>query len=805
MKRYYCIFIAALLALSLQAKDVDLVKDYRAKADGKVKVTAKLQRAIDDVSRSGGGRVTLQGGVFLTGPVQMKDGVELHIAEGATLLASPKLSDYKDPPMKHVETSALPRRRSAAFIWADEARNISITGGGTIDGNGVYHIKAKTDPAWTGWQYERIAPAEKSLPRMVFFAGCVNVSVEEVTMTGQPAGWSYWIHDCDNVSFRDCKIFADVRYPNNDGIHINCSRDVNISGCQIETGDDCIVLRANSRSLKENKPCERVYVSDCTLRSWSSAVRIGWDNDGVIRDCHLSNLRIWDSSNGIGCYIPLFKYVSASNDYGREATLVEDITVTDVVMDQVYGNPVYFKVPENDPDVKVEGFRNIKFKNVSARALCKPYVRNSDKDNIGFENSTFQQCSPEQFPGNAKRHGYVLAAQPEYDIWPGADKLSLRRSLYNAYPAPVGLVDTPAPVGYEPVYISHYGRHGSRVYGARRMVFAPRDSLRAASSRGTLTSLGARYLGSLEELCSAADSLWSELTPLGEAEHRGIAERMVLRVPSVFKDGRRIEAVSSTRTRCVVSMGAATGTILSKRPGMKVSMKTGEKYSPLVKNETLLPEAKKWYEPKLDSLLSAQVSWSTCLRRLWSDAPSDEGVAVSLAMLFWHAWAGAPCIDKSLGFDILDWLSEEEFCALGRRMNMNFTLKCLRTDRFGNMRIESQRILLNDIVTKADEALSDGGIAASLRFGHDANLVPLMGLMNAEGFDGTYSIDSAASVQWNSSVMIPMGSNVQIIFYKGPGPVLAKILYNERETRIVGVQPVIGPYYDWDALKAFWK
>ena len=805
MKRCFCIITTILIALSLQAKDVDLARNYRAMGNGKVKVTEKLQRAIDDVSRSGGGRVTLQDGVFLTGPIQMKDGVELHIAEGATLLASPKLSDYKDPVMKHVDREALPRRRSAALIWADEARNISITGEGAIDGNGVYHVKKKTDPAWTGWEYERIASAEKSLPRMVFFTGCTNVIVEDVTMAGQPACWSYWIHDCDSVTFRDCKIFADVRYPNNDGIHINCSRDVSISGCEIETGDDCVVLRANSRSLKENKPCERVYVTDCTLRSWSSAVRIGWDNDGVIRDCHLSNLRIWDSSNGIGCYIPLFKYVSSSNDYGREATLVENITVTDIVMDQVYGNPVYFKVPENDPDVQVAGFRNILFKNVSARALSKPYLRNSDAPEIAFENCSFQQCSPEQFPGNAKHHGYVLAATPEYDVWESANPTALRRGMYNAYPKPVGLVDTPAPEGYKPVYISHYGRHGSRVYGAKNMVCATRDSLRAASLRGTLTEAGRKLFASLDQLCPAADSLWNELTPLGESEHRGIAERMVLRFPFVFQEGLKIDAVSSTRTRCIVSMGAATGTILSLRPGMKVSMKTGNKYIPLVKNETLLADAQKWYNPKLDSLLSKEVSWSTCLKRLWSDAPSDEAAAVSLVTLFWHAWAGAPCIDDNLGFNILDWLSEDELKVLSHRMDMNFPFKCLRTDKYGDARVESQRKLLNDIITKADDALSDGGTAASLRYGHDANLVPLMGLMRAEGFDGTYSIRSAAYAQWNSATMTPMAANVQLVFYKGPGPVLVKILHNERETRIAGLDTVTGPYYNWETLKAFWK
>ena len=399
--------------VDLRAKPVavDLVRDYKAKADGVTKVTEKLQKAIDDVSSRCGGQVILRGGTFLSGPIKLKDGVDLHIEKGATLLASPELSDFPEVEMKHVDSKALPRWRNAAFIYADEARNISITGEGTIDCNGAYHIRRKTDPDWKGWEYERIAPREKSLPRVVFFAGCKGVRVRDVTMTGQPAGWSYWVHDCDYVSFVDCKIFADVHYPNNDGIHVNCSRDVWISGCKIETGDDSIIVRANSRSLKENKPCERVWVSNCDLRSWSSAVRIGWDNDGVMRDCHFKGLRIKDSSNGIGCYIPLFKYVTTTNDYGREATLVENFSFEDIVMDEIYGNPVYFKIPENDPDVQFDAFRNIRFKNVRSRALCEPFVRAEDSAEIVFDDCSFETVPEGSFPGDLSRHGYVLRAK----------------------------------------------------------------------------------------------------------------------------------------------------------------------------------------------------------------------------------------------------------------------------------------------------------------------------------------------------------------------------------------------------------
>lgn len=374
--------------------------------------TARIQQAIDSLSALGGGRVTLLGGKYLCAPLELKSGVELHIEEGAVLLASEKLEDYPNRSRtRHFDTEALPRRRNIALIWADEARDIALTGKGVIDGNGTYHIREKSGANGNGWPFERIAPAEKSIPRLVFFAGCRNVLVEDVVMTNQPAGWGYWVHDCDRVRFRGCTIVNDVRYPNNDGIHVNCSRDVFISGCHIEAGDDAVVIRANSRSLKEDKPCERVVVTDCSLRSWSSAVRIGWVGDGVMRDCALTRLKIRDSSNGIGCYLPMFKYIEASNDYGRESTVIENFWCDDIAMEQIYGNPLYFAFPAEDPAVKVSAFRDMRFHHIRCRSLLFPYIgRRADVDvsGISFTGCSFVKCSPADFPGDSRRHGYVL-------------------------------------------------------------------------------------------------------------------------------------------------------------------------------------------------------------------------------------------------------------------------------------------------------------------------------------------------------------------------------------------------------------
>ena len=109
-------------------------------------------------------------------------------------------------------------------------------------------------------------------------------------MVNQPAGWSYWIHDCDYVAFDRVKIFAEVEYPNNDGIHINSSRNVTISNCDITCGDDSIIVRANNASLAENKVCEKVCVTNCNLTSYSGGIRIGWKKRTGTRPIHLLDI-----------------------------------------------------------------------------------------------------------------------------------------------------------------------------------------------------------------------------------------------------------------------------------------------------------------------------------------------------------------------------------------------------------------------------------------------------------------------------------------------------------------------------------
>ena len=375
-----------------------LPRAFGAAADGLTKDTAALQAAIDAAGAAGGGRVVLDRGTFLTGAIELRSGVELHIAEGARLLASPDIADFPDwPAPRHVIPGNLPRRRSASVIFADECEGVAITGGGVIDGNGAFHVRPGDGaPAPCGWSFVRIQPMEKSLPRVVFFAGCRDVRVEDVTLANGPAGWGYWIHDCDRVSCLRLTIRSDVHYPNNDGIHVNCSRDVEIADCDIECGDDAIVARANSRSLREDKPCERVHARDCRIRSWCGGVRIGWVNDGAIRDCSFRHLAMRDTCDGIRIVMP---HMPNHPDYGREATLVERIVFEDIDMEGLHAYPIDAWI-DPDPETRVAAVRDVSFRRVRAESNMFPrFVGRADAP---FENFLFEDCSFRLIPNGAE-------------------------------------------------------------------------------------------------------------------------------------------------------------------------------------------------------------------------------------------------------------------------------------------------------------------------------------------------------------------------------------------------------------------
>ncbi len=371
------------------------VRDFGATGDGNTLDTVALQSAIDACAADGGGRVVLENGRYLSGTLFLKSGVDLHIDASATLLGSPDCADYVEgTDIKSVNPRRVPRGRATCLVFADAAERIAISGRGTIDCNGQAFVRERNPltPFWEARCRNERIPGMKSPPRVVFFAGCSNVMVTDITVVNQPSGWCFWINDCDTVIFDRVKIFGGMHSPNNDGIHVNCCRDVLVSNCHIETQDDCVVVRADYGMLPAKKDCERISVLNCSLRSNCSAIRLSFMNDGVVRGCMFSNVFIYDSQIGLNLELcPKDEWLRNPNRrIDRPVpSVVEDVTFSNLDMRRVEC-PLRC-VTGGRPEIVCDAIRDIRFDNCH----CDEAVRHVFKGGTGnpLERFVFTNCT----------------------------------------------------------------------------------------------------------------------------------------------------------------------------------------------------------------------------------------------------------------------------------------------------------------------------------------------------------------------------------------------------------------------------
>ncbi len=282
------------------------VRDRGARGDGTTSDTASLQAAVDACAAAGGGTVLVPAGTYLTGPLTLADRVTLRLEAGATLRASERLEDYPADSERWSGESA-----RAGLVTAIGAQDVAIVGRGTIDGRGpAFCDTAATrgasdlDPACTrqGEAFGRMLREADDGPfehgerpgNLVRFRDCRNVLVSGVTICNSPT-WTVQFRDCEGVRVEGVHIHSEAsgrRVPNDDGIDLRSCRRVRITGCDIDTGDDCIAVFGS----------QQLAVSDCTLRSRSSGIRVGY-NSGETRDCVFSNLVVHDSNRGICVHV----------------------------------------------------------------------------------------------------------------------------------------------------------------------------------------------------------------------------------------------------------------------------------------------------------------------------------------------------------------------------------------------------------------------------------------------------------------------------------------------------------------------
>ena len=369
------------------------------------------------------------------------------------------------------------------------------------------------------------------------------------------------------------------------------------------------------------------------------------------------------------------------------------------------------------------------------------------------------------------------------------------------------LVDTRAPKGFKPFYVSHYGRHGSRYETSASFAKAALDGLRKADSLSLLTPAGAALYRDVQAVSDEHKGMDGALTPRGGREHQMLAERMVGRYPSVFnrKDRNEVLACSSTSQRCIVSMANFLGALNGAAPQLDFTCSSGERLMAYINPPIDYARCSMDF---LKQAGSTGQDWSPFLSRIFSD-PASAGGLIGDTDAFINSIYSAGCVCQDLdflGIDIFrNYFTPEELTGLWKTRNDMIYGLWGNSVENGDVVSESPVPLLLDFVGKADEAIAAGSRrCADLRFGHDTTILPLAALLGIDDPQGRRFPISEAHEYWFSNEQVQMATNIQMVFYRNrKDEVLAKVLFNEREVSIPALKPLEGPYYPWDTLRAW--
>ena len=377
---------------------------------------------------------------------------------------------------------------------------------------------------------------------------------------------------------------------------------------------------------------------------------------------------------------------------------------------------------------------------------------------------------------------------------------------YYAYPQP-DAAETPPPSGYEPVYVSHYGRHGSRYLTSDSRYRRVLDFFSAEHRKGNLTPFGEDFLSRMEQLWTEVEGRGGTLSETGVRQHREIAERLQRRCPSLFAEGARVDASSSLVGRCRASMDSFCDALEEAEPSLAVTRRCDSStMAVLVPKglaiDSLDSETSPWRLSVYAGVKARFIHPARALGALLKD-PSRTADPLALWTDLYYLVEGMQDIPS--GVDFSDLLTAEERFGAWQCVATRMYYVNTRCPESGGIGPSSVRVLLQDVLDKADASLSGASPdVATLRFGHDSVLIRLLSLMGVEGCTAEErSLENYWRV-WQDWRVSPMAANLQLVFYRNrKGATLVKLFLNEREVSLPALGP--GPYYDWSRCRAYWQ
>lgn len=388
------------------------------------------------------------------------------------------------------------------------------------------------------------------------------------------------------------------------------------------------------------------------------------------------------------------------------------------------------------------------------------------------------------------------------------EDLNKAGGVYYAYPVST-VEQTATPRGYEPFYISHYGRHGSRYLIADNDYFWVLQLMRKAKDAGALTPLGLDALDRIEKVWIEAEGRGGDLSPLGVQQHRGIAERMFTTFPEVFKGKVDISARSTIVMRCAMSMDAFCERLKELNPELNITREASNRYMYYMN----------YHSPESNAFNAEDGPWKEEYRKFEVSHTNGDRLVGTLfsdslfvvrnvnphTLMWGFYWLAVGMQDIETPVSFMDLFEPQELFDLWQAFNYRFYVGDSNYPGSHGMLLDNAKPLLRNVVESADEVIASGKTGATLRFGHDGNLIPFAGLL---GFEGCYaSVENPDDFykHFVTQDISPMAGNVQIIFFrnkKNHDDIIVKFMLNERETSIL-LDTDMYPYYRWSEVRDY--
>ena len=378
---------------------------------------------------------------------------------------------------------------------------------------------------------------------------------------------------------------------------------------------------------------------------------------------------------------------------------------------------------------------------------------------------------------------------------------------YDNYPATKPL--TPAPKGYEPYLMNHYGRHGSRWLINEHQYTGVLNTLRKASEQGKLTTAGEDVMRQVDVIYQSSIKRLGDLTTVGERQHHGIGKRMVQNFPEIFKkEGLPVDARSTVVIRCILSMVAECEEIAAANPTAQFHNDVSQSlqyYLNQPRSQFLdsVRKSTRSIRHELENKLLKESHPERLMGVLFNDAQwaADSVKAANFVASLFDIAANMQSHD--LGLDLYSYFTDEEIYAQWRVRNMGWYIDYGASPLGGGVQPFCQANLLKDIIQVADTTKQT---CAVLRFGHEVCVMPLACLLELDNCG--YVTDDLENLDqvWRNYKIYPMACNVQLVFYRpvsGKGDILVKALLNEREATLP-VKTRQFPYYKWKDLRQYY-